>query len=359
MERGEQAGNPWRHAGADAHRVRADAHPLVADRESADDDLAGPHLAPVLVALVRLESRPADAERKHLGHAHRLANRRQVRGQVRRQGRRPGVRGEEDGSRRDLALRRREAREPTAGRAKPIDAHAGHDRSAGGADRVEQREAEAERVEVGVLGRPLRGANGARCEPWREVAKLGAGDDADLEALPGLKPRGPADALFLVLVGRKVERTEPIPLDSVRQLGVPCLEHVERAHRVVEDRAAARLLHEPGDPLEVITHAGHGDAGVSPRRAPGRGVGLDDQRAHSRPREVVGGRGSEHAAPDDDHLRRGRQLRARVGNEGDQLRRRSEDRRGWGHTGAERTIGRCHAPRRFAFARARSRSAPR
>ena len=223
-----------------------------------------------------------------------------------RQGRRPGVGCEEDGSRRDLAPRRREAGEPTAGRAKPIDAHAGHDRSAGGADRVEQREAEAERVEVGVLGRPFRGANGARREPWREVVELGAGDDPDLEALARLEPGGPADALVLVLVGRKVEGTEPIPLDSIRQLGVPCLEHVERAHRVVEDRAAARLLHEPGDPLEVIAHAGHRHAGVAPRCTPGRRVGLDDQRAHSRPREVVGGRGSEHATTDDHHLSGGR-----------------------------------------------------
>ena len=76
-------------------------------------------------------------------------------------------------------------------------------------------------------------------------------------------------------------------------------------------------------------------------------------------REVVGGRGSEHPTADDHDLGGGRQLRARVGDERDRLRRRSEDRRGWGHTGGERTIGRCHAPRRFAFARARSRSPPR
>ena len=102
-------------------------------------------------------------------------------------------------------MRRREAGEPAARRLKPIDAHAGHDGSPRGADGVEQRVAEAEWVEIGVLGRPLRGANGARGKSRSEVVELRAGDDADLEALTCLEPGGPSDEILLVLVGREVE----------------------------------------------------------------------------------------------------------------------------------------------------------
>ncbi len=340
MQAGEQTGEERRDIRPHVDRVLPDPHSLVGGRVATDEHLAGPHLAPVLVALVRLEAGLADADVEHLGDAHGLADRGQVRGQVRDQRRRPGVRRQQDRSGRHGAVGGRHARHPPSARHDALHPHAGDDRAPQVGHRLEQPVAEPERVELRVARRPFRGAHLVDGQSRCQVAQLVGSDDADLHALRGLEAGHPADVGLLGLVEREVERAGPVPLDPARQLRVPALEQLERAARVVQDRPPAGLLDEPRHAREVSAQPGEGHPGVAPRGAPGRGIRLDHERPHPGPRQVVGRRGADHAAADHHDLGARRQLGAPVGHEGHRLGLGREGRLAVRHQGAERTIGR-------------------